>query len=497
MALSDLVNDPFAEKRYIAEISAYNIAGTATTTIYVSDHGLVSQSSDTPAKTLFESRIIEPIAFDRSMFSKGKIGGRSRTNFGNLILNNADGGLDAMAGYAFDGRSIIIKIGSATDSYSDYTTIFTGTSDSIEFDDLTVKVRLRDKQLLFETPVQGTLYAGSGGTEGGDDLKGKPKPLCFGKVFNISPVRVDATNAIYQVHDGQIEAIDAVYDNGVVVSASDYTADLTNGRFTLDSASTGQITCDIQGAKPSGSYKSTADQIIREIVTTYGGLADSGDLDTASFTALNSANSNVVGLYLDKPAKMQDALDAIANSVGAFYGFARNGKFNVGRVEAPATSADASFTAIELIELERMPTVIPNFRTIVNYQKNFTVQTSDKLNSSATASRRAFVEQEYRTESNTATSVQTAHPEAPTLELNTLLTTQANALTEATRLQTLYGADRDFYKVKLKTQPFTLELNDTVQLTFARYNLTSGKKFRVIGIDEDASQNEIELELWG
>jgi hypothetical protein len=497
MALADLVADPYSAKRYLAEIGAYDIAGTATTTVRVSDHGLVTGSGDSPAKTLYEARIVEPINFQRSMFQLGKIGGASRTNFGQLVLGNADAGLDAMAGYAFDGRSVVVKIGGETDVYADFTTIFTGTADSIEFDDTTVSVRLRDKQLLFETPVQGTLYAGSGGTEGGDDLKGKPKPLTFGKVFNITPVRVDVANAIYQVHDGQIEAIDAVYDNGVVVATADYTNDLTNGRFTLDSVSTGQITADVQGAKPSGSYKSTADQIIRLLVTTYGGLTDPGDLDTASFTALNTANSNVVGAYIDKSTKMQAILDAIANSVGAFYGFKRDGDFQVGRVEAPASTAEAAFTAIEIIELQRLATAIPPYRTVVNHTRNFTVQRSDRVSTSTTASRRTFIENQNRTETNTVSSVQTAHPEAPTLEVATLLTTAANAATEAARLQTLYGADRDFYRVKLKTQPFTLELNDTVEITFARYNLTSGKKFRVIGLIEDAANNEIDLELWG
>jgi hypothetical protein len=497
MALADLVADPYSAKRYLAEIGAYDIAGTATTTVRVSDHGLVTGSGDSPAKTLYEARIVEPINFQRSMFRSGKIGGASRTNFGQLVLGNADAGLDTMAGYAFDGRSVVVKIGSETDAYSDYTTIFTGTADSIEFDDRTVSVRLRDKQLLFETPVQGTLYAGSGGTEGGDDLKGKPKPLTFGKVNNITPVRVDVANAIYQVHDGQIEAVDAVYDNGVVVATADYTNDLTNGRFTLDSVSTGTITADVQGAKPSGSYKSTADQIIRLLVTTYGGLTDPGDLDTASFTALNTANSNAVGLYVDRSTKMQRLLDAIANSVGAFYGFKRDGDFQVGRVEAPASSADAAFTAIEIIELERRATAIPPYRTVIEHTRNFTVQRSDRVSTSTTASRRTFIENQYRTETNTASSVLTVHPEAPTLEVETLLTTAANAATEAARLQTLYGADRDFYKVKLKTQPFTLELNDTVEITFARYNLSSGKKFRVIGLIEDAANNEIDLELWG
>ena len=123
----------------------------------VSDHGLVTGSVDSPAKILYEVRIVEPINFQRSMFRPGKIGGASRTNFGQLVLGNADAGLDTMAGYAFDGRSVVVKIGSDTDAYSDFTTIFTGTADSTEFDDRAVSVRLRDKQLLFETPVQGAL----------------------------------------------------------------------------------------------------------------------------------------------------------------------------------------------------------------------------------------------------------------------------------------------------------------------------------------------------
>ena len=232
-------------------------------------------------------------------------------------------------------------------------------------------------------------------------------------------------------------------------------------------------------------------------MTTYGGLTDPGDLDTASFTALNTANSNVVGLYVNRSTKMQRLLDAIANSVGAFYGFKRDGNFQVGRVEAPASSADAAFTAIEIIELERRATAIPPYRTVIEHTRNFTVQRSDRVSTSTTASRRTFIENQYRTETNTASSVQTAHPEAPTLEVETLLTTAANAATEAARLQTLYGADRDFYKVKLKAQPFTLELNDTVEITFARDNLTSGKKFRLLGLIEDAANNEIDLELWG
>ena len=99
MALSDLVNDPYSAKRYLAEIGAYVIAGTATMTVRVSDHRLVTGFGDSPAKALYEARIVEPINFQRSMFRSGKVGGSSRTNFGQLVLGNAnaDAGLDTTA----------------------------------------------------------------------------------------------------------------------------------------------------------------------------------------------------------------------------------------------------------------------------------------------------------------------------------------------------------------------------------------------------------------
>ena len=45
MALIDLVNDPYSAKRYLAEIGAYDIAGTGTTTVRVSGHGLIRAKS--------------------------------------------------------------------------------------------------------------------------------------------------------------------------------------------------------------------------------------------------------------------------------------------------------------------------------------------------------------------------------------------------------------------------------------------------------------------
>ena len=91
----------------------------------------------------------------------------------------------------------------------------------------------------------------------------------------------------------------------------------------------------------------------------------------------------------------------------------------------------------------------------------------------------------------------TAYPNSQELFVDSQFALSAGASAEATRLNTLYGTQRDFYRVKVKTQPYTLKLNDVVKITFNRYNLTSGKLFRVISLIEDAAVNEVELELWG
>jgi hypothetical protein len=50
--------------------------------------------------------------------------------------------------------------------------------------------------------VSTNTYAGTGGLEGGTDLKGKPKPRA-GATLNVSAPLVDSANLIYQVHDGR------------------------------------------------------------------------------------------------------------------------------------------------------------------------------------------------------------------------------------------------------------------------------------------------------
>ena len=495
--LAELVANPTANKKYLVILKPYNVATSSVVTLYLSGEGFTTEPTDSPANTYFEPRLAEPLNFSRSMFSEGRLGGQSIPSFGAIVFTNADGGLDAFGSYAWDGREVEVKVGESGAGLEHYFTIFKGESKAVEFDDLFVNVLIRDNQEDFTTDIQDTFYAGTGGNEGSANLEGQPKPLCFGQVKNISPVLVDATNNVYQVHDGEINSIDAVYDQGVALTVTtDYTTDLANGRFTLVAAPTGLVTADIKGAEPSGSYINKAGDIISEVVQTYGGIA-SGNVDSASITALNTANSNPVGIYLESTTTTLSVLDALANTVGAFFGFDRDGTFEVGRIELASGTADAEFDSTSIITLQRLASSVPNHRVRVTYSKNYTVMNETDLGASVTAANRDFMVREALVEKAETAAVLTAYPNSQELFVDSQFALSAGASAEATRLNTLYGTQRDFYRVKVKTQPYTLKLNDVVKITFNRYNLTSGKLFRVISLIEDAAVNEVELELWG
>jgi hypothetical protein len=158
--------------------------------------------------------------------------------------------------------------------------------------------------------------------EGQADLAGTAKPDAFGRVYNVTPVLVDAATYTYQVAGaGEIEDIVNVYEGGndltrdtaqtdlrtfvtTTPTAGQYDSLDLHGLIKLGSKPTLPITVKVKGyLNASSTYVESAATIARHIVTDRGDnpLADPGDLDTASFTALETANDSIVGLYVSNP----------------------------------------------------------------------------------------------------------------------------------------------------------------------------------------------------
>jgi hypothetical protein len=512
----------------LAEITGHD--GTTVQTLRFSS----GQGYNNPsAPGYYSPRIRQPANFRRDIFSTGTTGGSSRIGWGELVLVNLDGDLDGLADWGFDGRSVVLRIGDDGAAYGSFTTVLTGTVEQAEYTWDAVTFRIRDRQEELDKAIQANKYGGTNSLPSGldgtaDDIKGQPKPLAWGRVYNVAPPAVNTSRLVYQVNDGAVSDVPACYDRGVSLTrGADYTsqADMevnspaagnyrvwpAGGYFRLGSSPSGQITADV--VQGSTAAACTVGQIVKAIVTGPGGIA-LADVVTSDITALDAANPAEVGVWVADHTNIREVLDQLAASVGAWWGFDRQGRFRIRRFEAPSgspvvtlksfgqmatTASDGDILSLERVASNDTGRGVPAYRVTLSYGKNWTTQAND-LAGSVTAARRAWLAEEFRTVVSTDTAVQVPHLLAEALEFESLIVDPTAAQAEADRLLTLHKTRRDRLKVSVKFGPDVaglIDLGDVVSVQINRFGYSAGKLFRVTGLGYDAAASVLDMDLWG
>lgn len=486
--------------------------------IYTATEEYVTLSSDSLQTRPFNGTLLQPLQITRSLLGSDIIG-QFTAGTGKVILTNADGEYDFLIQrFAIDGRDITVKVGREGDAYDDFYTIFSGTASDWSVEEDVVEIDIVDNAYKLSVPVQDNTYGGTGGSDGTSDLVGKRKPLSYGYVYNISPPLVVPSLLIYQVHDGAIEAVSAVYDRGVTlsagtnyatyallaaasVSAGTYATCRAEGFIRLGTAPSGTVTADIQGDNTTAFSVTTAD-IVRKVLTR-SVLDDPDDLYLPSFVAANVANSSEVGYYVgqDDTTTVADVIAHLMRGVGGWGGFRRSGKFEVGIFLTPTGAIPAAhFDRIDISEMrrDRLPNALspPPYRFRVGWQHNYTVQTD--LAGSVSATRKGFLAEAARYAEASDETIKTDHPFAQDREpVVSFFRDQADAQTEADRLLALYRSTKALYRFKVGVQPFALDLGDVVNVTYPRWDLTVGRNLRIVEMSENARDNTIELVGYG
>lgn len=503
-AFDDLIADPVARRRYLVILEPYDPALETIVPHYFSDDGFVTARTDTPADTYFDPRLLAALNFERQLFAGGQLSGRSVPGAGTLLLNNADGLLDPMTALAFDGRRVRVLLGGEGFVYSEFATIFDGTADGVEFDDVSVTVRLRDLQSLFEAGVARGTYGGTGGLDGRAGLKDREKPLAFGRVYHVPAVLVDPATLTYQVHDGAIEEVDAVYDAGLaltrvggVPAAGQFSVDTATGTFRLGASAAGTVTADLRGDKAGGIYVETVAGLIARLATTRAATEAPIPIDAAGFAAFDASHGDRVGVWIHDGSTMGEVLDALADSVGAHYGFNRAGRMTIARVEPPAEQAVAAYDDFHVLALERLAVARPVWRQSVEYRRYWQPLDAASVAGAVGEEARADLAEPVRIEAVADPAVRLRHPLSEDAVATTLLTDPASAAGEAARLLSIFGPGRVAFRVLLKSQAFALELGQTVRLTYPRHGLEAGRNLVIVGMVEESAVNEITLDLWG
>ena len=516
---------------YLAEITAYNLTTSTVETLrYSTGTGYV----DTVNGTYYEPRIEQPCLMRRDIFNSGKIGGTTTSSYGELTLKNIDGGLDIFSGYAFDGRTVTLKVGEPNDAYSTFTTVLIAGVAQAAFEWQRVSIRLRDRITdLQKKKVQPLLFAGTNDNisifnEGGTDLKDAQKPMIFGRVTNLTPVLINSFYLLYQISTSAIAEVVNVFDKGAYLArGSDYATSallrasspalgafntcLAEGMIKLGSTPTGTITVVVWQYKTIED--NTVAQIVKRIVTSSGGLTTS-DLVLADYTTLDSQIAANVGLVVSSDMMVSDVLDTLCESIGAWWGFDSLNKFRILRLDAPSSTSVADFDESSIMSIERESVSVNSstdavYKITLEHDKNWTVQTGDSLASSVAADHKSYLERvsvgkenkkDVRQSVKKDDSIKTAHPNAQEITISTLLCGLKYAEPEAQRLLSIYDPSRIILTVSVKVDASILsavDLGNVVKVTSSRYGLSSGKYLRVIGIQTDFENNKLDLKLWG
>ena len=505
------------ERVWLAEINGYNPVSGQEETLRFATAPIEPFPSSDPDRpdAHYPARLKGSGSLSRELYSGMRSYGGSSVNAGEVTLSNADGALDYLIDWGFDGRDLTLYEGVPGEPFASFGVSLKATMSQPEFtytksQPARLVLRVRDYQDVVRVSVQTEKYAGTNvgasGNEGTeDDIAGRPKPLTFGGVSNIRPAPCNAVAYCYQVHAGSGASVTACYDNGLALIRNDinpapgeYAFDAATGIVTLGGTPAGEITCDVTGPVAVGA---TVAGIIKYLVIHHTALTIDDLIDEA-FVALDLSSPYVVGIYLDEETSVADVIDRLCASVGAYWTFNRDGKFTVGRIEQPSAPAVWSFERRHIVEITRVvrQEAIPPYHFSLRYARNWLVQSGDGLAGAVSADRRAWLAEQYRTVSAEDLAVKEKHLLSQQMERDSLLTTAAQAQAECTRLLNLYKVDRHTFRITVKSaDPLKgIELGSVIQLTLDRFGLNDGRLFVVLGIQDNLPrEGRMTFTIWG
>lgn len=474
------------ERAILVEAKAYS--GGVETTRYFSNRGFTSAPTDTPANTAYED-ILMSVPQIRSVLAE-VFTGKSFVTFGDLVIDNGSGVRDSWLTDSWDGRDVTIYLGDPEWNKADFRTVFMGAIEDISAGDTrTLNLRIRGRQHLFSVPVSLNRVGGTG------TAKDQRIPLAYGEVKNVQPVLIDAATRKYQWHDGQVQSVDAVYDNGVAIAT--YTADLTLGTITLTAAAGGTITLDGKGSKTGGTYVNKIADIAQRIITERSAITV-GSIDTATVTQLNTDAPGVAGVFFSRDnVTVLQALDEVLGKAGAYYTVDRVGKVAFGLFSAPSGTPVLYLTDddYELSTLMMKRRITPLKSVRVGYARFHTVANYG-ASAALTEAQRQRLSDEYLV-AYQATAGATGYALAVDGDIaGTPYVVSGDAATEATRRAALWGVLRRVFGLRGFLAPQQVKLGDVISVDFSRYGLSGGVLVRVVALSESMTSNRIEMDFF-
>lgn len=476
------LNDPTAIRNVLVEAVA-NVNGIDTT-FYLSVLPYASGPADARPNQPYRAVLIKD---DLETVEQLSLDGNATMTIGEIGISNADGAFDAWLTYVWTNRPVAMLFGDVRWARSDYRAIFTGVSADIGNKSRdSVNLKIRDNMERLNVAISEHLLGGTTASQN------TIVPLAFGEIVNISPLLIDPTNLQYQVHDGQINGLIEVRDNGVPIANDTLgwaaaTVDLVHGTFKLTSAPAGTITVSFQGDANSGyGYAGTVAGIVKRIATGYcyaGNRFANSEIDLANFAAFDAAHPQPVGLSVTGSTNGISAIQQVTSAIGAQLTTSRAGLLQLQQLDfanlVPTFDIKPQHMAFHSITPAAREPVSAS--VWLSFCQNQTQQTN--LTTSLPAEALSLMGLPYldaRAEDATTKALYKLTAE-PTIE-TTFLLRRTDALAEAQRRLNIRKVPRTTYQFDAFAPLFQLTLGQAVRLFHSRFNLSAGATGLVVSM---------------
>lgn len=310
MALLDYLKQNNHDGIILVEIEGEQLTyqtGSVQATFYMSDKPYFTESSDSIGAIPFTPCIESDLRYGSTV--SNIFGTRASRNYGTISLSTPE--------------VFAVTTVSGTPQYGVKDVRSSISNDAIDVAS-TVTVKLAGPRslftyaeaiTLFTAKVDNVSYSSGGGVSISissiiDSVYDKSLSTCsgtYGTVLNMKPELVDFATLKYSVNDGEIEAINGVFDRAVALTlTTDYTVDLSAGTITLVNTPD-DLTVDVSGSKESGVFARTTQEVVDRIIDQVSlNITTSSDWDV---------DTDDIGYIVENPGDI--TLDVVLDELAA------------------------------------------------------------------------------------------------------------------------------------------------------------------------------------
>ncbi|MGE3333617.1 MAG: hypothetical protein AB7I36_08235 [Rhodospirillaceae bacterium] len=500
---------------YLMESAPYDRANTVVRNEYLATRPHFFDANDATAPNrVYRGWVAQALTVRRSALGKELLpGGPALPTLAAVRLDVGDEFAARRAlhkGYAWRGRAVQILRGTPGMARADFQLLLDGVhSGEPTFGKTTASYPISDLSHRLSKRFKDATYDGSGGFNGGADMKGQYRPDAVGYVHGAEGKWVDTANGWADYCASGFHSVSAVTDGASVLvadvsnppAAGKYYVDAANGRIRYGSPPTYKYRVDFRSAFASNA--TTMGAIIKEALTARGGYS-AGQIYDAAFTALDTDRPEKVGWYARDGETLQDLVDYMLSRSLCYLTAepSLDGKLTVGELRPPTATAKTD-AQVQLVITDRI--IVPDsFRRInkepppridVLAQKNWCVLGDNELAAGATTANKDFARQEWRTIPKSNATTATEFPLSDPLEIQTPFTDITEAEAWADEVDDFLTVPQPIAECTLAVPPFALPMGAEVWID-SEINEVNGAAV-VVDLDENAQQHLVKLRFYG